>query len=109
MEKAIADVYAHDDGCLFLSALHEGDDRLVMTEKVGRRGGARRALPRPCSRRPQPGAQRAPGRRAGRAGPGASCSGAGGEPGAVPDRFQHPPVVRAHDTLMRVGQGRRAG
>ena len=32
MEKAIADVHAHDDGCL-LYALNEGDDRLVMVEK----------------------------------------------------------------------------
>ena len=32
MEKVIADVHAHDDGCL-LYALHEGDDRLVMVEK----------------------------------------------------------------------------
>ncbi|HEX3387558.1 MAG TPA: antibiotic biosynthesis monooxygenase [Streptosporangiaceae bacterium] len=32
MEKTIADVHAHDDGCL-LYALHEGDDRLVMVEK----------------------------------------------------------------------------
>src|SRR6266542_4114699 len=32
MEKAIADVHAHDDGCV-LYALHEGDDRLVMVEK----------------------------------------------------------------------------
>jgi quinol monooxygenase YgiN len=32
LEKAIADVHAHDDGCL-LYALHEGDDRLVMVEK----------------------------------------------------------------------------
>ena len=32
MEKAIASVHAHDDGCL-LYALHEGDDRLVMVEK----------------------------------------------------------------------------
>lgn len=32
MEKTIADVHAHDDGCL-LYALHEGDDRLVMIEK----------------------------------------------------------------------------
>jgi quinol monooxygenase YgiN len=32
MEKAIAGVHAHDDGCL-LYALHEGDDRLVMVEK----------------------------------------------------------------------------
>ena len=32
MEKAIAAVHAHDDGCL-LYALHEGDDRLVMVEK----------------------------------------------------------------------------
>ena len=32
MEKAIADVHAHDGGCL-LYALHEGDDRLVMVEK----------------------------------------------------------------------------
>jgi quinol monooxygenase YgiN len=32
MEKAIADVHAHDDGCL-LYALHQGEDRLVMVEK----------------------------------------------------------------------------
>ena len=32
LEKAIADVHAHDDGCL-LYALHEGDDRLVFVEK----------------------------------------------------------------------------
>jgi quinol monooxygenase YgiN len=32
LEKAIADVHAHDDGCL-LYALNEGDDRLVMVEK----------------------------------------------------------------------------
>jgi quinol monooxygenase YgiN len=32
MEKVIADVHAHDDGCL-LYALHEADDRLVMVEK----------------------------------------------------------------------------
>jgi quinol monooxygenase YgiN len=32
MEKVIADVHAHDDGCL-LYALNEGDDRLVMVEK----------------------------------------------------------------------------
>ncbi len=32
MEKVIAEVHAHDDGCL-LYALHEGDDRLVMVEK----------------------------------------------------------------------------
>jgi quinol monooxygenase YgiN len=32
MEKAIADVHAHDGGCL-LYALHEGEDRLVMVEK----------------------------------------------------------------------------
>ena len=32
MEKVIADVHAHDDGCL-LYALHERDDRLVMIEK----------------------------------------------------------------------------
>jgi len=32
MEKVIADVHAHDNGCL-LYALHEGDDRLVMVEK----------------------------------------------------------------------------
>ena len=32
MEKVIADVHAHDDGCL-LYALHERDDRLVMVEK----------------------------------------------------------------------------
>ena len=32
MEKVIASVHAHDDGCL-LYALHEGDDRLVMVEK----------------------------------------------------------------------------
>ena len=32
MQKVIADVHAHDDGCL-LYALHEGDDRLVMVEK----------------------------------------------------------------------------
>jgi quinol monooxygenase YgiN len=32
MEKVIAAVQAHDDGCL-LYALHEGDDRLVMVEK----------------------------------------------------------------------------
>ncbi|HEY5351971.1 MAG TPA: putative quinol monooxygenase [Streptosporangiaceae bacterium] len=32
MEKTIADVHAHDDGCV-LYALHEGDDRLVMVEK----------------------------------------------------------------------------
>jgi quinol monooxygenase YgiN len=32
MERVIADVHAHDDGCL-LYALNEGDDRLVMVEK----------------------------------------------------------------------------
>jgi quinol monooxygenase YgiN len=32
MEKVIADVHAHDDGCL-LYALNESDDRLVMVEK----------------------------------------------------------------------------
>ncbi|MGP8002146.1 MAG: putative quinol monooxygenase [Streptosporangiaceae bacterium] len=32
LEKTIAAVHAHDDGCL-LYALHEGDDRLVMIEK----------------------------------------------------------------------------
>jgi quinol monooxygenase YgiN len=32
MEKTIADVHTHDDGCL-LYALHEGDDRVVMVEK----------------------------------------------------------------------------
>ena len=32
MEKVIADVHAHDDGCL-LYALNEGDNRLVMVEK----------------------------------------------------------------------------
>jgi quinol monooxygenase YgiN len=30
--EVIADVHAHDDGCL-LYALNEGDDRLVMAEK----------------------------------------------------------------------------
>jgi quinol monooxygenase YgiN len=32
MEKVIADVHAHDVGCL-LYALHEGEDRLVIVEK----------------------------------------------------------------------------
>ncbi len=32
LEKTIAGVHSHDDGCL-LYALHEGDDRLVMIEK----------------------------------------------------------------------------
>jgi len=32
LEKTIAEVHAHDDGCL-LYALQEGDDRLVMIEK----------------------------------------------------------------------------
>jgi len=32
MENVIADVHAHDDGCL-LYALHESDDQLVMVEK----------------------------------------------------------------------------
>jgi quinol monooxygenase YgiN len=32
MEKTIADMHSHDDGCL-LYALHEGDDRLVMVGK----------------------------------------------------------------------------
>jgi quinol monooxygenase YgiN len=32
LEKTIADVHAHDDGCL-LYALQEGDDRVVMIEK----------------------------------------------------------------------------
>ncbi len=74
MEKAIASVHAHDDGCL-LYALHEGDDRLVMVEKWSSaealaehsHGAALAELNAGAERAPRgkpgrPGAQPAPGR-----------------------------------------------